>query len=121
MSEEFYPMPSFPTLIVKDLVTSTHWYQETLGFRLVFEMPSASGQPVLTHLRWTKYADLLLVAENPHQLLSEPKGNGVTLTFAVSSGSLDALADTGTGSRCQHRDRPSRAALECAGSHNARS
>jgi len=51
MSEEFYPMPSFPTLVVRDLVASTHWYQEMLGFRLVFEMPSASGQPLLTHLR----------------------------------------------------------------------
>ncbi len=93
MSEEFYPMPSFPTLMVRNLAASTHWYQETLGFQLVFEIRSESGKPVLTHLRWTKYADLLLVAENPPQLLSEPKGIGVTLTFAVFEGSVDELTE----------------------------
>jgi len=35
----------------------------------------------------------LLVAENPHQLLNEPKGTGVTLTFAVFSGSVDQLSE----------------------------
>lgn len=39
MTEEIYPMPSFPTLIVTDLGASSEFYQETLGFKHVFTMP----------------------------------------------------------------------------------
>ena len=56
-------MPSFPTLAAGDLVAASRWYQDVLGFQLVFEMPGPSGAPVLIHLRWAKYADLLLVSD----------------------------------------------------------
>jgi uncharacterized glyoxalase superfamily protein PhnB len=86
MSEqpEFYPMPSFPTLSVHNVEASARWYQEALGFASVFAMPG------LVHLRWAKYADLLL---RPGAATAEKKGAGVTLSYAVADGGLDALAD----------------------------
>jgi catechol 2,3-dioxygenase-like lactoylglutathione lyase family enzyme len=79
---EFYPMPSFATLAVADIGASVAWYA-ALGFSNVFEMPA------LVHLRWARYADLLL---RPDPALAPPKGQGVTLTFAVSE-KLDELAE----------------------------
>ena len=90
--DDIYPMPSFPTLEVRDLAVSTQWYQEVLGFRKVFTIPGPDGGPVLTHLRWAKYADLLLRAEASSDE-SAAKGVGITLTFAVSAGSVDDVAE----------------------------
>jgi uncharacterized glyoxalase superfamily protein PhnB len=86
---EFYPMPSFPTLAVRDLEASMPWY-EMLGFQTVFVMPGPGGAPALAHLRWARYADLMLRPDAA--AASGAKGAGVTLTFAVSEG-LDGLAD----------------------------
>jgi uncharacterized glyoxalase superfamily protein PhnB len=89
---EYYPMPSFPMLMVADLAGSSRWYQEALGFADVFSMRAPDGTPVLAHLRWRKYADLLLRAGQP---TSEKKGVGLTLNFACneSLAALDALAE----------------------------
>ena len=95
--EEFYPMPAFPTLTVNDLMASTQWYQDVLGFRLVFTMPGPTGHPVLTHLRWAKYADLLLVPDNQQEPLPNPKGMGITLTFAMTRDSVELLAERAKG------------------------
>ena len=85
--DEFYPMPSFPTLAVRDLEASLRWYCEGLGFTLVFTMPGPAGA-ALAHLRWAKYADLML--RSGLRAEGQP-GLGVTLTFAVGD-DLDALA-----------------------------
>jgi len=91
MSEpEFYPMPSFPTLAVRDLEASRGFY-EALGFATVFVMPGPGGKPVLAHLRWTRHADLLLRIDPAPA--DGTKGLGVTFSFAVSDGALDALAE----------------------------
>lgn len=84
---EIYPMPSFPLLAVSNIAASTAWYRDVLGFAVVFVMP---GQPVasLVHLRWTKYADLLL---RPSTDLRGPPGVGVTLNFSVAE-DIDGLA-----------------------------
>lgn len=95
MSEEIYPMPSFPTLIVRDLAASSNWYQEALGFKHIFSMPGPGGAPALVHLRWVKYADLLIAAPRNGQELPEPRGVGVSLSFSMFErfdGSVDALA-----------------------------
>ena len=91
MSEqpEFYPMPSFPALEVGDVEKSSRWYQEVLGFAHIFTMPGPSGKTGLVHLRWAKYADLLLRASPP---ILETKGIGIRLNYAVTDGGLDALA-----------------------------
>lgn len=96
MPEEIYPMPSFPTLIVKDLDTSSMFYQEALGFRHIFSMPGPGGKPVLVHLRWLKYADLLISLPRDGREIPEPRGAGVSLNFQMLerfNGSIDALVE----------------------------
>ena len=88
---EIYPMPMFPTLSVTDAGASVAWYSDVLGFRTVFVLPGVDGDPVLAHLRWRKYADVLLVPDGAHS--SERKGAGVSLSFLVGDLSVDALAE----------------------------
>lgn len=87
---EYYPMPSFPTLTVDDIVKSSRWYQEILGFKLVFEMKGQDETPILVHLRWSKYADVLLVPNK--NLNTKEKGVGISLNFAMANNTVDELA-----------------------------
>ncbi len=88
---EIYPMPAFPVLNVTDLAASARWYEEALGFGNVFTMPGPGGAPALVHLRWAKYADLLIVVRPQ---ADGPRGLGVTLTFGCwgTGTTVDALA-----------------------------
>ncbi len=95
MTEEIYPMPSFPVLMVRDLEASSKWYQDVLGFKHIFTMPGPGGQPALVHLRWVKYADLLIVKPRDGKDPAEPKGVGMSLNFNVFdrfNGDIDAFA-----------------------------
>jgi uncharacterized glyoxalase superfamily protein PhnB len=95
MTEEIYPMPSFPRLIVRDLAASSNWYQNVLGFQHIFTMPGPGGRPGLVHLRCVKYADLLLAEARNAKDLSGPKGIGVYLNFNMFDrfdGNIDAFA-----------------------------
>jgi uncharacterized glyoxalase superfamily protein PhnB len=89
---EIYPMPMFPTLAVRDVGASVGWYAETVGFATVFVMPGSDGDPVLGHLRWRKYADVLLVPDSGSDG-QEAKGAGVSLSFLVADMSVDAMAE----------------------------
>ena len=84
---EYYPMPMFPALAVKDIEASTAWYRDVLGFTVVFTMPGPGGAS-LVHLRWAKYADLMLRSGPTPE---GPLGVGVVLNFAVAE-NLDAIA-----------------------------
>ncbi|MEO8289232.1 MAG: VOC family protein [Chloroflexota bacterium] len=79
-NEEIYPMPSFPILNVTDLAASSRWYQEALGFRHIFTMSGPRGVPLLAHLRWIKYADLLLGAR---PVETGKRGLGMVLSFSA--------------------------------------
>lgn len=79
-AEEIYPMPSFPILNVTDLAASARWYQEALGFRHIFTMSGPEGIPLLVHLRWVKYADVLLGAR---PVAPGPRGLGVAFSFSA--------------------------------------
>lgn len=81
MSEEIYPMPLVPTLIVSNLEASSKFYQEALGFKHIFTMPGPGGWPVLVHLRWVKHADLLLALPRDGQQPSGLRGVGVSINF----------------------------------------
>jgi uncharacterized glyoxalase superfamily protein PhnB len=90
MTQEIYPMPMFPALIVKDLEASSNFYQHALGFKHVFTMPG------LVHLRWVKYADLLLTTSRDGKEITEPRGVGMSLNFNLFehfNGDIDALAN----------------------------
>jgi catechol 2,3-dioxygenase-like lactoylglutathione lyase family enzyme len=68
--EEFYPMSLFPQLTVTDLDAAVSWYR-AVGFEPVC---STSG---MAHLRYTKYADVLLRTAN--EAVPEPRGAGVSI------------------------------------------
>lgn len=89
--DEIYPMPSFPMLQVSDLAASGRWYQDALGFRHIFTMPGPDGEDGLIHLRWRKYADLLLVPERERP--ESPRGLGVSLHFPLQEGTVDDLVE----------------------------
>jgi catechol 2,3-dioxygenase-like lactoylglutathione lyase family enzyme len=86
--KDIYPMPAFPQLVVSDLARSSAWYQKTLGFADVFTMRTPDGAPMLVHLRWCLFGDLLL--SPARQPMPDPAGRGVSLTFAAES--ADAVA-----------------------------
>ncbi len=96
MVEEIYPMPFFVNLIVSDLEASSKFYQETLGFKHIFTMPGPGGKPGLVHLRWSKYADLLISLPRDGKPIPQPRGAGISLSFQMLErfdGSVDALAE----------------------------
>jgi uncharacterized glyoxalase superfamily protein PhnB len=84
---EAYPMPFFAAMSVADVAASQRWY-ETLGFVTVFAMPGRDGAAVMAHMRWIKYADLLLRAGPP---VAGAKGLGIALNFMVAE-DIDRLA-----------------------------
>lgn len=95
MTEEIYPMPLFPALIVDDVETSANFYQDVLGFKNIFTMPGPDGKPSLVHLRWVKYADLLITRSRDGKELAGPKGSGVSLNFNLLehfNGDMDVFA-----------------------------
>src|SRR5512139_3555101 len=95
MTEEIYPMPSFPTLLVDDVEASSNFYQHALGVKHIFTMPGPDGKPSLVHLRWVKYADLLITRLRDGKELAGPKGVGVSLNFNMLEhfdGDMDAFA-----------------------------
>jgi uncharacterized glyoxalase superfamily protein PhnB len=58
---EIYPMPMFATLAVPDVASVAQWYQDALGFGVMFTTPGPGGAPSLVHLRRRKYQDVLVV------------------------------------------------------------
>lgn len=89
---ETYPMVFNVTLSVRDLAASKQWYEQALGFQHIFSMPGPSGETVLMHLRWTKFADLLLIPDRT-PVQHAPKGAGISINFSVTNGSVDELAE----------------------------
>ena len=58
--------------------------------------PDPGGQPALVHLRWVKYADLLIARPRDGKALPEPRGLGVSLNFNLygrGDGNIDAFTE----------------------------
>ena len=89
---EFYPMPMFPTLSVADIGASASWYTKKVGFARVFAIPGTGGEVALEHLRWSKYADLLLVPEASAPYPTQAKGTGISLSFFAQTETIDDMA-----------------------------
>jgi catechol 2,3-dioxygenase-like lactoylglutathione lyase family enzyme len=80
-AREIYPMPSFPMILASDLAASARWYQDVLGFADVFTFRGPGEVPLLAHLRWCKWADVLITqARTP---VEPPRGRGITLNFST--------------------------------------
>ena len=89
---EIYPMPMFPTLSVADVAASVDWYTNKLGFTSVFTLPVPGGGIAMAHLRWRKYADLLLVPDYGSPDAEHPKGVGVAFSLLADTTSVDDMA-----------------------------
>lgn len=86
---DIYPMPMFPMVVASDLATSSRWYQTVLGFADVFTMRGPGDRPLLAHLRWSRWADVLIAqARSP---VEPPRGQGLTLNFMTFD--VDGLAE----------------------------
>jgi predicted lactoylglutathione lyase len=90
---EVYPMPLFVRLSVDDLSASVAWYR-ALGFAVVYEMP------VMAHLRYRTYADVMLVGEQSDLRddaeRDATKGAGVQVYLTVEEESVDDVAACAT-------------------------
>ena len=82
-------MPSFVQLQVRDIAASVAWYESKLGFLNIFTLETPAG-PMMAHLRFAKYADIMLV---PERTSSSKKGEGISVYFTVNKGELDPLAE----------------------------
>ncbi len=87
---EIYPMPMFPSFQVRDVDASLDYYQNVLGFTVIFQMPDPTGKPFFAHVRRLKYQDILF---NTWQAAADEQslGAGVSITFAFSE---NPTADT---------------------------
>ena len=88
--EDFYPMPLFVKLLVRDVTTSAKWYEDALGFRSVYALAGENSTQVLNHLRLGRYQDLMLIAQ-PQSLSESNKGQGVVINLTIDK-ELDSLA-----------------------------
>jgi len=83
--EDFYPMPMFVNLEVSNLDLSAEWYQQALGFRVVYRLPG------LVHLRRDRYQDLLLFPSESGGM--DSPGKGVVIQLQAGEVSVDEIAD----------------------------
>lgn len=84
MTIDAYPMPAFPTLSTSSLEASRRFYVDGLGFDHIFSIPGPEDLPFLEHIRFARYADLLLDRDPPgSDLGSGSRGLGVRLTFSL--------------------------------------
>jgi catechol 2,3-dioxygenase-like lactoylglutathione lyase family enzyme len=86
MEEEFYPMPAFASLMVKDMAASRQWYHEVLGFRAVYEAP------FIVHLRRERYQDILLLPAQPGNEIT-PSAS-IILNFNAGQTTIAAILET---------------------------
>jgi uncharacterized glyoxalase superfamily protein PhnB len=86
---EIYPMPMFATLAVSDVASVAQWYQDALGFNVMFTTPGPGGAPGLVHLRRRKYQDVLLVPAGAGAVAAAPS---LTISFQAD-GDVAALAE----------------------------
>lgn len=85
---EVYAMPGFVTFEVDDLVRSTRWYVQGLGFVVLAELPGPDGTPVLVHLRRHRYQDVLLVAPRAGDT-EQDRVRGLGVRYSVRAGAED--------------------------------
>lgn len=60
---EFYQIPLFVKLKVKNIEKSKVWYKNVLDFDSLFDFPDDKGTVSMTHLRGEKYQDLMLIKD----------------------------------------------------------
>ena len=75
---EFYQMPMFNKVLVKDIEKAEKWYEKTLGFKSVFKFRNDKNEVLMNHLRLEKYQDLMLISQRDFEV-----GNSIYLNILV--------------------------------------
>ena len=75
---EFYQMPMFNKVLVKDIEKAEKWYEKTLGFKSVFKFRNDKNEVLMNHLRLEKYQDLMLISQTDFEV-----GNSIYLNILV--------------------------------------
>ena len=90
--EQAYPMPAFPTLSTQSVEASRRFYVDGLGFQHVFSIPGPDGRPIVEHIRFARYADVLL-EQGPGgpDGASAKRGLGVRLSFSLALANRDCI------------------------------
>lgn len=86
---EFYLMPLFVRLSVRDVAASANWYAETLGFKSVFSAADTGSGQRMNHLRLGRYQDLVLVPASGSD--DGPRGHGVAVYLTLREG-IESIA-----------------------------
>lgn len=89
MIEEFYPMPLFVRMFVRDVAATAKWYADALGFRSVYMQRDPNDSQMMNHIRLAKYQDLLLLPQS--QDTADTPSNEFIISFFYD-GDLEALA-----------------------------
>jgi uncharacterized glyoxalase superfamily protein PhnB len=89
MNKEFYPMPMFIRMFVRNIAASAQWYADALGFRSVYALAGADGRQVMNHIQLAKYQDLMLLSQSDET--ADVASNGLIISFSYD-GDLEALA-----------------------------
>lgn len=76
---EYYQMPFFPKLMVKDIYKSTKWYEMALGFESLFKYRNSKNEVIMNHLRLNKYQDIMLIQKTGFVV-----GSGTYLNLLVN-------------------------------------
>lgn len=76
---EYYQMPFFPKLMVKDIDKSTKWYEMSLGFESLFKYRNSKKEIIMNHLRLNKYQDVMLIQKDDFKA-----GSGIYLNLLVN-------------------------------------
>ncbi|UTH16314.1 VOC family protein [Macrococcus epidermidis] len=75
---EFYQMPLFNKLLVKDIEKAEKWYRHNLGFQSVFKFRNKENEVIMNHLRLLKYQDIMLIHSDDFK-----SGNGCFINILV--------------------------------------
>ena len=75
---EFYQMPMFNKVLVKDIEKAEKWYEKTLGFKSVFKFRNDKNEVLMNHLRLEKYQDLMLISQTDFEV-----GNSIYLNILI--------------------------------------
>ncbi|UTH02484.1 VOC family protein [Macrococcoides canis] len=84
---EFYQMPLFNKLLVRDIEKAEKWYKHTLGFRSVFKFRNEDNEVIMNHLRKEKYQDIMLILSNDFTI-----GNGCFINILVDD--IETIANS---------------------------
>lgn len=75
---EFYKMPLFNKLLVREIEKAEKWYHHTLVFQSVFKFRNEENEVIMNHLRLRKYQDIMLIQSNDFS-----SGNGFFINLLV--------------------------------------